>query len=96
MRRLLAGLARPESTSGRVAANVGGLGTLGLLPLIMGDEEAKQKLRASADESDLYAPEAKPELQALAKSAAAQYRVGSMVRLLNRQLARPAVNSYGA
>lgn len=73
-RRLTAGMATPESTGGRAAMALGGLGTLGLLPILMGGEGAQQKLRAAAAQNELYAPEAMPkaafDISQLARAAA--------------------------
>lgn len=69
VRRVFAGGAEPDSTGGRLATGMAGLGTLGLYPLIMGGGDAQQKLRASAVDSGLYSPETQPEI--LSSKAAA-------------------------
>jgi hypothetical protein len=62
MRRMIAAQAYPDSTAGRVGMAVGGVGTLGLLPLLAGGEDAQQSLRRSAAENEIYADVANPEL----------------------------------
>jgi hypothetical protein len=60
-RRVAAGLGSPESTAGRAAMGLGGVGTLGLLPAYRGDEKEQQRLRAAAVKNKLYAGVAEPE-----------------------------------
>jgi hypothetical protein len=79
VRRIVAGNASPESNAGRLGMTVGGLATLGLLPMITGGEQAQQKLRASAVKNRLYAPEAMPEEKA-----------ASVIELLARTMAKQA------
>ena len=81
-RRTHAGVARPESTLGRFGVTAGQLPTLGLLPLLMGGEEAQQKLRRSAAENKLYADVAEPEKKANLKEAAAATERGVLSPVL--------------
>jgi hypothetical protein len=60
-RRIGAGMAYPDSTLGRFGMTAGTVGTLGLLPLIAGGEEAQQSLRRSAAENEVYSDVAAPD-----------------------------------
>ena len=62
-RRATAAGAWPDSTTGRFSTGLGGIGTLGLLPLRLGDEEAQQSLRASAAKNKIYSEVASPDKQ---------------------------------
>ena len=63
MRRMRAAQAYPDSTAGRLGMGLGSVGTLGLLPLITGGEDAQQSLRRSAAENKIYSDVADPELK---------------------------------
>ena len=54
-------MAYPDSTLGRFGMTAGTVGTLGLLPLIAGGEEAQQSLRRSAAENEVYSDVAAPD-----------------------------------
>jgi hypothetical protein len=60
-RRIGAGIAYPDSTLGRFGMGASTVGTLGLLPLIAGGEEAQQSLRRSAAENEVYSDVAAPD-----------------------------------
>jgi hypothetical protein len=63
-RRAIAGSVLPDSTAGRAGMAAASLGTLGLLPTIVGGSAAQNKLRAAAAQSELYPEEAQPKLAA--------------------------------
>lgn len=61
-RRTIAGVASPNSTLGRVGVGI----VPGLAPFL-GGREAQNKIRRSATNNNIYAPEAKPEVAAAPK-----------------------------
>ena len=93
-RRTHAGVARPESTLGRFGVTAGQLPTLGLLPLLMGGEEAQQKLRRSAAENKLYADVAEPEKKANLKEAAAATERGVLSPVLLQRAMEKQSDAY--
>ncbi len=60
-RRHLAGRADPDSTSGRFLRGLSDLPTAGLYSVLMGGEEAQQRLRRAAVQNKLYGEESMPE-----------------------------------
>lgn len=60
-RRNLAGLAKPDSVSGRVGMGLGNLATLGLLGTLVGGASAQNKLRRSAVDNEIFDEHSMPE-----------------------------------
>jgi len=60
-RRMGASIARPDSALGRFGMGAGNVGTLGLLGVLAGGEDAQNKLRRSAVDNEIFDEHSMPE-----------------------------------